>query len=335
MRRVLIVAAVVAQLLVLVVIAGQREWILQNGERVYVRTAPVDPRDPMRGDYVRLSYAINSQSLSAFKGTTTEKLKRGDRVYAVLRKSYDDLYELDYLSQRRPSAMPFIAGQVRYVYGDLLNGYVDIDYGIEQLFVEQGQGLDIEKRRGQRDSLQVPMEVELALGAAGQAQITGYRWSPLGVQLQRLDRANTGAVANDGLRSPVLEFSLQNVSDNALNIVDGASHCALHLQMLADRSSLSKLRYPLCGPTELEGERVVTLRPGQTHTVVVDLNEPRWHMQSTRDSARWGSIAELAATQRFRLVYRPLNVSDVNIAVKEVWPGSIASPAFNARGQID
>lgn len=292
MRSALIIAAVVAQLLMLVIMAGQREWILQKGERVYIRTAPVDPRDPMRGDYVRLSYALNSQSLSAFKGGSTEKLQRGSRVYAVLRKHYDDLYELDYLSQQRPTKMPFITGRVRYVYDDVLQGYVDIDYGIEQLFVQQGKGLDIEKRRGQRDSLQVPMEVELAIGDAGQAQITNYRWSPLGIQLRRLDRDNTGAVTNDGPRSPVLEFSLQNVSDEVLSIVDGDSHCALQLQMLSGRGGFAKPRYQLCGPTELDKEQTITLAPGQSHTVVVDLNQPRWYMQSSRDGDRWGSIAE-------------------------------------------
>ena len=50
MRKLLIVAAVAAQLLVLGWMAFEREWVVRTGRVVYLRTAPVDPQDPMRGD---------------------------------------------------------------------------------------------------------------------------------------------------------------------------------------------------------------------------------------------------------------------------------------------
>ena len=58
MRKLLIVTAVVAQLLVLGWMAFEREWVVRTGRVVYLRTAPVDPQDPMRGEYVRLNYEI-------------------------------------------------------------------------------------------------------------------------------------------------------------------------------------------------------------------------------------------------------------------------------------
>ena len=60
MRRILILACIAAQALVLGVMAGEREFILITGERIRLRTAPIDPRDPFRGDFVRLRYEISS-----------------------------------------------------------------------------------------------------------------------------------------------------------------------------------------------------------------------------------------------------------------------------------
>ncbi len=39
----------------------QKEQILSEGETVYVKLAPVDPRSLMQGDYMRLRYAIDNQ----------------------------------------------------------------------------------------------------------------------------------------------------------------------------------------------------------------------------------------------------------------------------------
>jgi uncharacterized membrane-anchored protein len=56
MKRWLPVAVVVMQVAMLGFMAGEREWIAKMGTRISLRTAPIDPRDPMRGDYVRLDY---------------------------------------------------------------------------------------------------------------------------------------------------------------------------------------------------------------------------------------------------------------------------------------
>ena len=60
MRKKLIIAAATLQVLVLAYMAGEREWVRQTGQNIFLRTAPIDPRDAMRGDYVRLNYAISS-----------------------------------------------------------------------------------------------------------------------------------------------------------------------------------------------------------------------------------------------------------------------------------
>ena len=43
MKRVLIIIVVLAQLAVLISMAGQREWISRHGRHILLRTAPIDP----------------------------------------------------------------------------------------------------------------------------------------------------------------------------------------------------------------------------------------------------------------------------------------------------
>ena len=51
MRKAAIITAILAQVLILAWMAGQREWILRTAPRIWLRTAPLDPRDLFRGDY--------------------------------------------------------------------------------------------------------------------------------------------------------------------------------------------------------------------------------------------------------------------------------------------
>ena len=60
MKTAAVVAAIVIQFAVLGWMAGQREWIVRTGPSVWLCTAPVDPRDPFRGDYVTLGYEIST-----------------------------------------------------------------------------------------------------------------------------------------------------------------------------------------------------------------------------------------------------------------------------------
>ena len=58
MRRTLFWAFVTLQVLVPVAIAGLREADVAFGRQVLLRVEPLDPRDPFRGQYVALRYAI-------------------------------------------------------------------------------------------------------------------------------------------------------------------------------------------------------------------------------------------------------------------------------------
>ena len=68
MKKSFVILAVILQLIVLAYMAGEREYVLRNGKVIHLRTAPIDPRDLFRGDYVRLNYEISRIPVSRLKG---------------------------------------------------------------------------------------------------------------------------------------------------------------------------------------------------------------------------------------------------------------------------
>ena len=83
MRAIAILLLIVFQIVVLAYMTGNREYILRYGQIVYLRTAPIDPRDLFRGDFVRLNYELTSvdTSLTDFSAT---KINKGHKVFALL-----------------------------------------------------------------------------------------------------------------------------------------------------------------------------------------------------------------------------------------------------------
>ena len=78
MRKAIILTAVIMQVLVLAYMAGEREYILKTGTMIHLRTAPIDPRDIFRGDYVRLNYEISRIAIDKLKGAgNLQEIKKG------------------------------------------------------------------------------------------------------------------------------------------------------------------------------------------------------------------------------------------------------------------
>lgn len=337
-RKGLIVALVLSQLGVLGYLAGQREWVRQRGEQIYLRTAPVDPRDPMRGDYVRLSYGLNSVDLAQYRGKTAgTALSRGTAVYALLKAGPDDVYELDYLSDSAPPSGLYLRGRVSR---EVLGGQIPVSYGIEQYFVEQGSGEAIELRRGDREGVQIPMEVAVAVGSNGLGVLSAYRWSRLGIGFEQINPTTT-ALSNTlnwdsatiAQRSPVLVVSLQNVSDTELKIADNDKHCGFSLQSLGDTGRSLSQADKSCSPYVLREADMINLAPGEVYRVELNMGLPRWYV-TERGSSTSSAIVVSAANERFRLVYQAPSVLP-GMDVPLLWRGSLASPAFSVRGRVD
>ncbi len=337
MRRIYALICIAAQVLVLVAMAGEREIILRTGETIHLRTAPIDPRDPFRGDFVRLRYEISRVSRSQLRGELLDHdRKKGDRVYAVLMEGPGVVHKLDHVTDEKPVNGVFLRGRLRHNWRAAPGPRsLAVKYGIEQLFVEQGRGKDIEKRRGTRNSLQIPMEVEVAVGSGGTAVIRDFRWSRLGMSLKmlRVPRRNRNTNPDEDTEplSPKLEVSVQNTSDAPLVVVDPGSHCGFRMETTAQVSLEYRPAYDGCTDVRVSGSDVIELAPGEAYTVELDLSEPRWHVTVR---GRTGEIGRYANNDSFRIVYQA-PASALAMAVDRVWAGELPSSAFTPFRLLD
>lgn len=340
MRRFLVVACVLAQVLALVWLAAGREYIVRFGETVYLRTAPLDPRDPLRGDFVRLDYEISTIGVKQMRGDLQEgSTAKGRKVYAVLHKGEDGLASLAYATTVKPATGLFLRGRLRHRWRfRRAVSAAQVRYGIEQLFVEQGKGREIEKQRGRRDGLQIPLEVEVALSHRGTGVIKGYRWSRLGIRLEvlRMPRRprNVRIEQLKGPLSPRLRVTLQNVSEQPLVLVDPGDHCAFALQPTRWTQQDVTAADDTCQALQITDADRIALAPQQTYSVDIDLSAPRWHVKAGDNI---GEIGRLAVNNRFRIVYRapaPSALSRRSWA-DQVWHGALPTHAFNSFGRVD
>lgn len=326
-----VLLAVAAQLLVLAWMAAEREWIFRTGQVVFLRTAPIDPRDLFRGDFVRLQYEINSVRLE-----DAPQRRRHEIMYTRLRAAGEGLFEAAATSTARPSEGLFLRGRTEddWRLGWRGAGHSIVKYGIEQLFVEQGSGMAIEERRGSRDGLQVPMEVEVAIGASGTGVIRGYRWSRLGMKLEMLRRPvprDRNAAPPPGPLSPKVRVTLANASDSPVALVDPPGHCTFRLVPVAWAPEAARApAAPSCNAAE--AAHAITLGPGETHSVELDLAEPRWHVLHEGRPVEIGALEGFA---QYRIEYGAAQAGELPAQAVDVWRGRLASQAFNANGIVD
>jgi uncharacterized membrane-anchored protein len=158
-----------------------QEYSITTGTKVWLQTKPVDPRDFFRGDYVILSYDIDSacdlpmidngdtdefsqtikipQHYDENDMTGREKMMGGKSVYVPLVLSGDVMVASGCVSDMSTNGI--------YIKG-LRQNYSRTLYGIEKYFVQQGKGLDMERAVGK-------MQVQVSISKNGQARIVDYK----------------------------------------------------------------------------------------------------------------------------------------------------------------
>jgi len=336
MRKIFIVIAVLLQILVLGYMAGEREYILRNGEIIYLRTAPIDPRDLFRGDYVRLNYEISNIPARHLPLGDTSGVAKGKKVYANLKENSNGLYELDHVSLNQPPSGIYLIGRSPYDYRNRLFGRtLRLNYGIEAYFVQQGKGRQIEQRLGSRNQLQVPLEMQIAVGRNGKAVIKGHRWSPIGMGLQVLRTPAANAQVPAEPLSAKVALTLANASDAPLALVVLPDDCSFTLETSQSAQKEWALVNDPCQPAQPVAEDVLVLAPGEEKVFEFDFSAARWLVQS--ETTAPVEIGTLDWSERFRLIYRPppeaacrhLEHRDL------IWHGYLPSRAFHGRGRID
>lgn len=148
-----------------------RVVILRDGAEVVLKTEPVDPRDLLRGRYVRLGYAISSLPLDLFDEAARKQIKPDDRIRVHLVPGPDGHWIADRagLGAGADGAdRAWIAGTVQHV---LSEDRVSVEYGIERFYAPEYLAPEIE--RNMRDG-DVTTAV-VAIGADGTPQIKALR----------------------------------------------------------------------------------------------------------------------------------------------------------------
>ncbi len=345
----LLVAAL--QVLVLAFMAGQREWILRSGAPLVLRTAPVDPNDPMRGAYVRLDYEISTAPAALCQGEVVKWIKAGDYyanrslrdrvVYAALKANAHGIAELASLSDTPPASGPFLRGRVESAD---LNG-VRVRYGIEALFMHQEAARKMEAMSSQR--VGAPMDVTIAVGSSGIAVLTDTAWEPLGITIA-FDRPPPRP-DNDPQRwqpQPVtgVTVTLHNYGDKDLAIVDLPAGQSFRLVRNA-RFPSGHYAWAKLNSTDRptpRAEDIIVLKPRATHSVHLDLTQPEWWIV---DTGKPGSAAIPLQkvpssdiwTTSFRIEYAPLSAAAVRSLphAELIRHAPVSSRAFNANRGVD
>ena len=233
MRLKFILLVLLQVVLLIGIIAYRQHWVA-TGEKILLRTAPVDPRDIFRGDYVSLRYDISTLDLDELG--VKESFRNNEKVYVLLEKNPDTTFSARSVSRTLPTGKKFIQGRVQYEMvsskwevelkddsenlhhlrpqwfgnvkkgdritfclddrGNVVNSYkeeaeyrpkcrvqsligiveeikeiksriLNVEYGIESYFVEEGKGREVESGGGTRD-----LRVEVSLRKDGKGIIT-------------------------------------------------------------------------------------------------------------------------------------------------------------------
>ena len=159
--------------LLLAVLALQSAWILgtvvsqerilHTGKTVLLETQPVDPRDPLRGDFVRLNYKISNVPREKFSPAANGEIPAGAKIFVALAPAgTNGFWEVTCASLEsfRPAdGEVLLRGKSQWSWRSQ-SGPVHIEYGLEQYFVAEGTG----NPRGK-------LTVQAAVSGSGRASI--------------------------------------------------------------------------------------------------------------------------------------------------------------------
>jgi uncharacterized membrane-anchored protein len=173
-RRAIVMAALAAALQIgfLGWMIASRAAVLRDGAEALLKVEPVDPRDLLRGDYVRLGYEISRipAKLVTNLPAADAALSEGP-IFVRIGKDADGYWRARSASLGTPAAPPSngeldIRGTAAALWRVDPNSEIFVTYGIERYYVPEGEGLAIEKDLGVRS-----FGILVALAADGTPQI--------------------------------------------------------------------------------------------------------------------------------------------------------------------
>lgn len=151
-QKLLIVAAL--QFAILLSVIAFKQYTIWTGTTVLLRTAPVDPRDLIRGDFIALRYEISTID----RGTATGDWYPGNDVFVELRRGDDGYWSAVAIHGDRTHSFPgteIIAGTVTSSYP---GSPIQVHYGIEQVFIPEGSGDQLPTGTGHTVAVEVEVD---------------------------------------------------------------------------------------------------------------------------------------------------------------------------------
>ncbi|MBT1154306.1 GDYXXLXY domain-containing protein [Aminobacter anthyllidis] len=183
-RYKLVVAAIVlalAQIGFLGWMIVGRAAILRDGKEVLLKVEPVDPRDLLRGDYVRLGYDISRIEVEKIANLPQGEAATAEGPIIVrLKKDADGFWRatsawLGAATTPAPGDEVDLLGQVSSGWSLTPGSTISVDYGIERFYVPEGEGLAIEEEMRKRNSGAEPelrsFGIKVAVAEDGSGQI--------------------------------------------------------------------------------------------------------------------------------------------------------------------
>jgi uncharacterized membrane-anchored protein len=152
----LFAAAALIQIVLVAAMIIDRAAILRDGTEVTLQTGAVDPRDPLRGDYVTLSYFISRMPAGALRDQPSGS--RDPTVFVKLVPAGDGTYGgISVHTEPVPVTGPEVLIRGHVVYGascgSNANSFCDtlqIRYNLESYFVPEDEGKKLQDARIQR-----------------------------------------------------------------------------------------------------------------------------------------------------------------------------------------
>ena len=148
------------QIAALVAMVAEKQWTLNTGTPIVLQTVPVDPRSLFMGDYARLAYSISQLRLDGETALGGDKdFKRHDTIWVALKREPDGVKAVSVHHQRSaisPDLLP-LKGEVqnaneiewdRTTNKTVKQRTLTVHYGIEQYYVQEGTGRQIERPQG-------------------------------------------------------------------------------------------------------------------------------------------------------------------------------------------
>jgi uncharacterized membrane-anchored protein len=162
---------VTVQVAALAAMIADKQWTLNTGTPVLLQTEPVDPRSLFMGDYARLAYPISRLHLDGDDALGGDKdFTRHDTVWVALRPAADGAKAVSVHHERSavPADLLALKGEVQYASDSdwdrtankaVKRRTLQVRYGIEQYYVPEGTGRQIERPRGgEKVSLRVAID---------------------------------------------------------------------------------------------------------------------------------------------------------------------------------